>query len=188
MNKYGAVVFIATLLVSRLALANEQEGANCDKARADMLKTGIAYDYQITINRPVDKVWQGLQHARQWDKVLAASKVDRIKGTKGEAGELIKITVTEGAQPFFAEAIAVRPNKNKVWKIFPSEGCDAYSFFDTALIDLDGKTLLHKSYYVQANWLKPDYKELREMIAQGEIPDYVKQSSLALKAYVESQP
>ncbi len=153
----------------------------------------VFYD-EILINKPVKEVWPEILNYAKWQVGHTDAEHITVKGKPRQVGEIVKIIKThKGAQPYYAETVRLRENRNVVWRIFSDKpnpcagpmGTSAYLDFRTE--NVNGKTLFSTSYYAFMPVFGEDLATLREEQMQGkENADFIREGAVAFKTYMEN--
>ena len=168
------------------------ENAFCGQGPATSF--GQVYYDEVIINRPVEQVWPEILNFAKWQVGHTDAEHITIKGEHGKVNEIFKIIKShKGAQPYFAETVRLRKNRNVVWRVFsgkPGLCTDALgtsAFLDFHTVDIGGKTLFTTNYYASSPMHEKDLMILRKKQSEGdEGVEFLREGGEAFKKYMES--
>lgn len=192
--KHGLTILII-LLVSFVLPAQAEEDKSEQCPSEAVQNFGQVFYDEIMIDKPVDAVWKEIFNYPNWQVGHTDATHITIKGKPREVGEIVKIIkVRKGKsqQPYFAETVRLRKNRNVVWRVFtdtPGPCTDAVgtsAYLDFRTEDIDGKTLFTTNYYASWPIFGEDLNKLRQGQLRGEEGvDFLRQGGEAFKEYME---
>lgn len=111
-----------------------------------------AVTHDHVIDRPAYAIWPHMLEYHQWNPEHRGARVERVRGNRNEAGEVIIERKRNGdgfAAPVLIETVAVIPNRKIVWALYspehgPSKGV---AFVDFTLQHMGGVSVLIYNLY-----------------------------------------
>jgi len=156
------------------------------KSKDDKSKFEIILREDITIDRQPRDIWPHVLNREAWMSL----PVKRLSGPLHQEGELVLVSQNNSKtvpDEYLLKTIRIVPDQQMVAKVFPKEGEDFLGFSDVSLREIDGKTRLTYSFYMELKLLQTGEAALQEItqINKGSIQK-IKESLLNLKKVSET--
>ena len=115
------------------------------------LKTEVAYDCEITVDKPLAESWEVSQDVdKMADWLDGFQKIEQISGTPGEIGGISDVYfITDGQEMIIREEIIAKFPNESVTMLFTSDFMDMD--YTISMADIDGKTKISSTTIARGN-------------------------------------